>query len=136
MRHPSSPNSWATPRSHKDFPDPGKTSTSAIQSPGQPPAWVNEPGAKDTAAAFWRDVTYAGRDILRVLVNGALEDETRRFTPQELVDATGARSTQSVAGTLGGVGKVASAHNLTFYEYSTGTRWHFVWDLDSKRRVY
>lgn len=103
---------------------------------GEAPAWVNEPGAKDVAAAFWRDVTDAGRDILRVLIDGALEDSTRRFTPQDLVDATGARTTQSVAGTLGGVGKVVSAHGLSFYEYTTGTKWHFVWEWDSKRRIY
>jgi hypothetical protein len=103
---------------------------------GKAPAWVNEPGAKELAAKFWHDVTDPGRDLLRVLISGAEVQPARVFAPTELVTATNAKSTQSIAGIFGGVGQVISSAELPTYEYAPGKRWHFVWDWDPKKRLY
>lgn len=107
-----------------------------LHAEGVGPDWLAEPGAQDRAARFWRDVTDAGRDLLRVLINGVEQDRARVFTPTELAAATDAKNTQSVAGTFGGVGKVIATHRLPLYEYKPGERWHFIWDWDPKRRLY
>ncbi|WIB65609.1 hypothetical protein [Curtobacterium sp. MCBD17_040] len=103
---------------------------------GQPPAWTREQGAEERAAAFWHDVTDPGRDVLRVLIAGAEEEPPRHFLPADVVAAVGAKSTQAIAGILGGVGQVVSGHDLPSYDYEPGRAWHFVWDWDPKKRLY
>ncbi|MGW8431222.1 hypothetical protein ACWGJ9_08860 [Curtobacterium citreum] len=110
--------------------------TTSLHQVGTPPAWADEPGAVDVARKFWHDVTDPGRDLLRVLISGAERERAEVYTPTELVEATGARSTQAVAGIFGGIGRVIADHGLPTYDYAPGKRWHFVWDWDPKKRTY
>ena len=103
---------------------------------GEEPAWVRQSGAVDVAKRFWHEVTDPGRDLLRVLIEGAERDASSSFSPGDLVVATRAKSTQAVAGTLGGIGRIIAAQRLPTYQYAEGKRWHFVWDWDPKKRLY
>lgn len=116
--------------------EPGSESSEGLHQVGAPPAWTTEPGAVDVARRFWRDVTDPGRELLRVLIDGAERDSSTIHTPRELVEATGAKTTQAVAGIFGGIGRVIADHRLPTYEYAPGKSWHFVWDWDPKKRIY
>jgi hypothetical protein len=101
---------------------------------GSPPAWTNDPDAQERAGAFWSHVTESGRDLLRVLISGALESPPRGFSPREFVDAAEhVHTKQSAAGTLGGVGTAIQRAGLPKYRTAAGKEWHFVWDWDGYR---
>lgn len=103
---------------------------------GRGPDWLSEPGAEERAARLWHNLTTPGRDLLGALIAGVEGSTTRTYSPSELVQATGAKSTQSLAGTFGGIGQVISMQQLPVYEYAAGRTWHFIWDWEPKKRLY
>jgi len=103
---------------------------------GRGPDWLADPDAKERAARLWHDLTEPGCELLRALIAGVEGNTTRTYSPHDLVEATGAKSTQSLAGTFGGIGQVISTQQFPVYEYAPGRTWHFIWDWEPKKRLY
>lgn len=58
-------------------------SSEGLHQVGAPPAWTTEPGAVDLARKFCRDVTDPGRELLRVLIDGAERESSTIYTPRD-----------------------------------------------------
>lgn len=99
----------------------------------QVPAWINQDNAPQLIAHLWANISDAARDTLRVLVDGALEDQPRAFTPDEIVAVTHhPKGASGTAGVLGQVGHEIKKVGLPRYA-SVGGSWHYLWDWDQRR---
>jgi hypothetical protein len=95
------------------------------------PGWIDQPGAEDRAALLWSYLSDAARETLGVLIEGALAEEPRRFTPAEIVEATGnPNGASGVAGTFGAAGRAIRKAQLPRYPSGPDKTWHYVWDWD------
>jgi hypothetical protein len=97
------------------------------------PAWIKDPGAVDRVALLWSYLSEAGQGTFRVLIDGALAEEPRRFTPSDIVEATGnPKGVSGVAGVFGAAGRAIWKAHLPRYPTGKGTDWHYVWDWDGR----
>jgi hypothetical protein len=91
------------------------------------PAWANEPDASQLLGTLWSAISPTAQETLRVLVDGALEDQPRGFTPEELLAITHhPKGTSGIAGVLGQVGHEIRRVGLPRYKAGSES-WHYVW---------
>jgi len=97
------------------------------------PAWIEDPGAVDRVALLWSYLSEAAQGTFRVLIEGALAEEPRRFTPSDIVEATGnPNGVSGVAGVFGAAGRAIRKAQLPRYPDGQGEDWHFVWNWDGR----
>jgi hypothetical protein len=108
-------------------------STAAVGqlSGGRLPAWASDPGAVELAAIIWSNLSAAGKTTIGLLVDGALEERPKKFTPQELVEHLDhPNGVSGVAGVFGSVGRAVNRAGAPRYPSNNGNQWHFVWRWD------
>ncbi|MFC5932160.1 DUF6416 domain-containing protein [Cryobacterium melibiosiphilum] len=107
------------------------TAASELLSGDRVPAWVTDPGAVHLAQKIWSNLSAAGQTALGLLVDGALEERPKRFTPRELVEHIDhPNGVSGVAGVFGSAGRAVKKAGAPRYLSDDGDPWHFVWDWD------
>jgi hypothetical protein len=98
---------------------------------GLVPAWASDPGAVELAATIWSNLSAAGKTAMGLLVDGALEERPKKFTPQELVEHLDhPNGVSGVAGVFGAAGRAVNKAGAPRYPTNNGKQWHSVWHWD------
>lgn len=104
---------------------------SGEMSGGRVPAWAINPGAVELAATIWSNLSAAGKTAMGLLVDGALEERHKKFTPQELVEHLDQpNGVSGVAGVFGSAGRAVKKAGVPLYPSNNGKQWHSVWHWD------
>lgn len=107
------------------------TAADGQPSGGRVPAWATDPGALELVARIRANLSAAGQEALGLLVDGALEERPRKFTPQELVEHLDhPNGVSGVAGVFGSAGRAVRKARVPRYLSNNGNQWHYVWDWD------